>query len=618
MPFAHHTSGCGYTIMIRSRFKSSRLQLLVILVIIITGLYFGRDVLIPIALSILFSFLLGPVVTRLQRYIGHVAAVLVSAIVAFAFFGSLTFFVGQQLADVASKLPEYRGNIERKALALRGAVGHVVETVKDINNDIAGHNPSTPDKNNPHAPAPVTVQSVEAPPTEFQFLQYLLGPLLGPLETAGTVIIFTIFMLIEREMLRDRLLRLVGHHEITVTTQALDEASSRISSYLLMQLVVNAVYGIGIGGALYIIGVPNAAAWGALTGFMRFIPYIGTWMAAAVPLTLSMATTQGWQPLYVFLSYLLFELTVPTFIEPVLYGSSTGMSALALLVSALFWTSLWGMPGLFLSMPLTVCLMVIGRYVPQLSFLDVLLSDHPVLYPSERYYQRLLAMNSEEASAVLEEELKHHSLVEVFDSVLFPAMVMTHRDRRLGRIDGRHELFLRETTLEITEDLIDRATRTDSGVSLGGPAAFPTNLAKLNESVIVCIPARTKDDMVAGSLAAHYLRSLKIPTESLPVARLHGHSAQVLDAASIICISALAPAAMTHARILYRRIKKRYPSKPLVICLWTSKLASQDAHKRLGCGPEDRVATSLQELSQRLTEMTSELPAPTPVPAQST
>ena len=565
----------------------SRLTTLVTIAIAVLGLFAGRDVLVPLALAVLFSFLLAPLVVRIQRFVGRVAAVLISVGLAAIILGLVGIFVGSQLVDVAGKLPEYRGNIEKKVVMLRGFFGSAAEAVKDLSADLSAATGGS-------GTAPVKVQNVEQP-NNIQFVQYLLGPLLGPLETAGVVLIFVIFMLIEREALRDRLLRLVGQHDLNKTTQALDDVASRISRYLVLQFVVNIAYGLSIAAGLYLIGVPNALAWGALAACMRFIPYIGAWLALVFPLALSIATTQGLQPLYVFLLFLGLELIVPTFIEPLLYGASTGVSALALLVSALFWSLLWGLPGLFLSMPITVCLMVVGRYVPQLKFFDILLNDKQVLETRQRFYQRLLAMNLEEATDVVEEELKKRTLVDIFDSVFLPALALAEIDRHLGRLDERRDTFIRESVVEISDDVSSRMLQSGSGLHLGMPVLVPAQTAVKS---VLCLPARHHDDSIAAELAAQLLRAQGLPVQDvMPVLSPRDAEKQVPSSstADIVCLVALPPGALTHARYLLKRIQLRNPQAKIVVCVWGNKLGVAELRSRLGCAPEDGIATTMAE-----------------------
>ena len=274
-------------------------------------------------------------------------------------------------------------------------------------------------------------------------LRDLAAPILAPLGRAGIVVIFTVFMLFKREDLRNRLLRLAGLGQLNRMTQALDDAAQRVSRYLLMQFLVNAGFGVLFGFGVYLIGVPYPALWGAVAGILRIVPYVGTLVAALLPLALSLAVFDGWlRPLLVFLLVMGLELIIGNFVEPWLYGAHVGISSLALLVTAVFWTVLWGPAGLILSTPLTVCVVVLGRYVPQLSFLQILLGDEPALAAEAQIYQRLLAMDQLEARAIVDQFLKGRPLVELYDSVLIPALSMAEQDRHKGAIDAAREEFL--------------------------------------------------------------------------------------------------------------------------------------------------------------------------------
>ena len=274
------------------------------------------------------------------------------------------------------------------------------------------------------------------------------------LGSTGIVIILVVFFLVRREDLRDRFIRLVGKGQVTVTTQMLEDAATRVSRYLSMQFLINATFGISVGIGLYLIGVPNAILWGILAATLRFIPYIGPWIAAAMPIGLSMAISTGWvAPILTVGLFVVLELFSSNVMEPWLYGKNTGVSAVAVLVAAVFWTWLWGLVGLLLATPLTVCLLVIGKHVPQLSFLDILLGNEPVFEPKKRVYQRLLAGDQEEATELVDDDLENKPLVEVYDTVLIPALALTaETDWHRGELDeGRHKFILQSLKEMIQE-----------------------------------------------------------------------------------------------------------------------------------------------------------------------
>jgi len=313
------------------------------------------------------------------------------------------------------------------------------------------------------------------------------------------VVIFTVFMLIKREDLRNRLLRLAGLGQLNLMTQALDDAAGRVSRYLLMQFLVNAGFGVLFGFGLYLIGVPNPALWGAVAGILRIVPYVGTLAAATLPIALSLAVFDGWfKPLLVFLLVAGLELIIANFIEPWLYGTQVGISSLALLVTAVFWTVLWGPAGLILSTPLTVCVVVLGRYVPQLSFLHILLGDEPVLAPEAKIYQRLLAMDHLEAHAIVGEFLKGRPLVELYDSVLIPALSMAEQDRHKGAIDAVREDFLFLTVNEMIAEFSEYQPADSSSEAAPAPIA---NAAEA-KSRILCLPAHDRADEITAAMLA--------------------------------------------------------------------------------------------------------------------
>jgi predicted PurR-regulated permease PerM len=388
------------------------------IVVVVGALYLGRDILIPLALAILLSFMLAPVVIRLRRLgLGRIPAVVAVVLLLFLALLGLGSIVASQVVHLADNLPRYEWNLRSKIRDLRIAIpsGGVVERTSEMLRDLgqeleeaaapaekeakSGAEPEAP------KPVPVQVQEPQAPP--LQTLRELGGPLVAPIATAGLVVVFVIFMLLQREDLRDHVIRLLGARDVARATEAMDDAARRISRYLLMQLVINVLYGIPVGVGLYFLGVPNPVLWGLLATVLRFIPYVGPVIAALFPIALSFAVAPGWTlPLLTIALFVTLELFSNNVLEPWLYGSSTGLSPVAIVVAAVFWTALWGPVGLLLSTPLTVCLVVLGRHVPQLGFFHVLLGDEPALAPELKFYQRLLARDPEEATELAEEYLE--------------------------------------------------------------------------------------------------------------------------------------------------------------------------------------------------------------------
>ena len=356
---------------------------------VIAILYFAREVFVPITLAVLLSFLLAPAVRWLRRLrVGRVIAVGLTVLVAFIAIAGFAAVGVEEGSSLARQLPEYRYNLETKIRALPGMVpgggvfSRVTNMLRELGTELSKEEKQGTANTAPSAPLtkPIPVQIEEPEPGPLQIVQSIIGPLLQPLAAGGLVVVFVIMILLEREDLRDRLLRLAGRHDLHRTTAAMDDAAQRISRYLLSQLIVNISCGLPIGIGLALIGIPNAALWGIMTVLLRFIPYLGIVIAAAFPLCLAIAVAPGWMLLlWTALLFVGIELVVSNIVEPLVYRGTTGLSSVALIAAATFWTWLWGPIGLLLSTPMTVCLVVLGRHVPQLQFLDVLLGNEPVL-----------------------------------------------------------------------------------------------------------------------------------------------------------------------------------------------------------------------------------------------
>ena len=394
----------------------------------------------------MLTFLLSPLATKLERWLGRIAAVLLVVAMIFAATGAAGWILTRQLVDLATKLPDYKENIHSKLRSLKlptgGAFAKVSKTVEELRKDLPGAEtpPPAAEKSDTSValppnplPAAAAVQVVTSKINPMGLVQDLIAPLLGPLGKAALVLLLVIFMLLRREDLRSRLIGLVGKGHISTTTRAMEDAGARVFRYLLMQLVVNVSYGIPVAIGLYFIGVPNAVLWGAFATVLRFIPYIGPWIGAAMPVALSLAVSPSWtMPLLTIGLFVVLELLSNNVMEPWLYGSSTGVTPIALIVAAVFWTWLWGAVGLILSTPLTVCLVVMGRHVSRLSFLSVLLSDEEALTPAEDCYHRLLTAGEQDELEFVEAYLKANSLTALYDSVFIP-VIIANRDGSQAR-----------------------------------------------------------------------------------------------------------------------------------------------------------------------------------------
>jgi predicted PurR-regulated permease PerM len=601
------------------RVPNSNKWALVMLFGMIAALYFAREILIPLAFALILTFVLSPVVALLQRLrIGRVSAVVATVLVTMAAAGGVTWIIAAQLVDVARELPRYSQNIRAKMQALRvptkGPLGLAANSLKEVARELSG--PAAPDtgataQNRARRAAPGTsglpmpVQIVQPPAGGLEYLRDVAQPVLRPLGMAGLVLIFTIFMLVKRFDLRHRLFRLVGLGQINIMTQALDDAAQRVSRYLLMQVLVNAGFGLLFGLGLYSIGVPYPALWGVVAGLLRMVPYAGTMVAAALAIGISLAAFDSWlPPLLVFLLFAGLELITANFFEPWLYGANTGISSLALLVAAIFWTVLWGPAGLILSTPLTVCVVVLGRYVPQLSFLHILLGDEVALGAEAQIYQRLLAMDQPEAHAIVNRCLKETSLVALYDSVLIPALSLAEQDRHKGEIDTTREEFLflsiNEMIIELSEYQLARHPSAAEG------AAADSVPAECPGATILCIPASDRADEVTSAMLAQLLEQAGHPALSFPAA--HASPVELLAFLEvrqddIVCISALPPFAFPPARTMCKLIRERFPKLKLVVGVWGFAGDTEKAKARFERAQPDRLLTSLAQAVEQIQEM---------------
>ena len=587
----------------------------------VAALYFAREILVPLAFALTLTFLLSPVVTRLQKlHAGRVVSVLAAVVVSVAVAGGVSWIIATQLVDVANQIPLYSENIRARITAFHlpstGQIGQAAKSVQEIEDVFSP--PSAPipavargrKQNQPSVPPPAApptlVRIVQPSASGWAELRDMGTPVLAPLGRAGMVLIFTVFMLLKREDLRNRLLRLAGLGQLNLMTQALDDASGRVSRYLLMQFLVNAGFGALFGLGLYCIGVPYALLWGVVGGILRYVPYVGTLISATLPLALSLAVFDGWlKPLLVFALVASLELTIANFIEPWLYGTRVGISSLALLVTAVFWTVLWGPAGLILSTPLTVCVVVLGRYFPQLSFLHTMLGDDAVLAPEAQIYQRLLAMDQVEAQAVVDEFLKGRPLVELYDLVLVPALSMAEQDRHKGAIDTAREDFF---FLSINEMVVELSQyRPADATAIADTGDLPNHR-------VVCLPAYDRADETTSAMLAQILDQKGFATLSFPLgSSVHECLAPFAsNPGDVVCISALPPYAFAPARAMCKQIRELFPKLKVVVFVWGFSGDTHKAMARFERTQPDRLSTSLAEAVAHVQELM--LPKPEGAP----
>ena len=613
---AKRTVGDSVLTEAREKLKGTESGLLTV-ILVIAVLYFAREVFVPIALSGLLAFLLEPAATMLERWgLRRAPAALLVILLSLGTVGAVGWGMLGQIYNLAVELPQYQQNVTGKIELLHlnsaGQLSSTLDMLSTVKKQITSgdatpapilavvprHRSTThPIMTPPPAAGDKTAQPVavriEAPEEPLLSVAgRTLIPLVHPLATTFIVVIFLVFMLLGREDLRDRGLRLAGSGRMHVTSSAIQDASRRVSRYLQMQLVVNLCYGTVAGLALWWIGVPHALLWAVLTCLLRFVPYIGILMAAAGPLLLSIAVSPHWAPLvWTMVMFGVLELITANFAEPMLYGSSTGISAIAILVAAIFWTLLWGLPGLLLSTPLTVCLVVIGRQVPQLHYLEVLFGEETNADPGERFYQRMLASNTNDASELVHELLKTKSREDVYDNVLVPALTQIEEARHAEEMTGTRAEEMLQGVEELAEDVTSRA------VTVAASEAKPTK-------TIVCVPARDFADEVACQLA------LQVLTETAAVRVLSADCStpDMLDSLDkfqpdVICVVGIPPHAIRHIRMRCHQIRARLPESVVVACVLSRESELSNLRSRIPLEDAQHVVCSLQLMKDYLTPL---------------
>ena len=638
--------------MIRQPFKARTPEELVALlsavatailaVIIIMLLYFGREIIIPIALAILLSFVLAPLVGLLQRVrVPRGLAVVSVVIIAFALIFAMGSLLATQLAQLAGDLPRYQSTISekiqsfRETTAGRGTLERASGMLKDLSKELdkpkdaasALGSGTSPKASAP--PRPVPVEVLQPDPGALESLQSLISPLLHPLATTGIIVIFVIFILLQREDLRNRLIRLAGSHDLQRTTAALDDAANRLSRLFLIQLLLNGSFGIIIGSGLWLIGVPSAILWGILAAVLRFVPYIGAAIAAAFPLALAVAVDPTWSMLLWTLAlFVVVEPIVGHVIEPMVYGHSTGLSPVAVVASATFWTALWGPIGLVLATPLTVCLVVLGRHVESLEFLDVMFGDRPALSPPEIFFQRMLAGDPTEASEKAEEFLKERSLSLYYDEVALKGLQLAQADAERGALDPERLIKIRDAVSEFASNISEQDDRSPAEVSattdVEATSAVETvaedapyeNLPILSktdlppewqgEHPVLCVAGRSLIDEAAaimlGQLStAHGLSARVEGAEALSTANIFR-----LETAgvAIVCLVYMDASGPAHMRYSVRRLRRKLPQATIILGCWMKDMDPAALESLREGAKADLAATSLGDALKHCIEAT--------------
>ncbi|PXW91376.1 putative PurR-regulated permease PerM [Nitrosomonas sp. Nm84] len=577
----------------------SNVSVLIGLALTIGFLSWARVIVTPLALAILLTFLLSPIVIWLQRYsVPRILAVVLAASLALSIVIAAAWSITIQITSLVDSYPKYEENILSKIHGLyerdqdgfldklQGASERITEQVSDKQVEQKAITANEKEIVQP-------VRIVEEGPFRFSQIWSIIGPMLEPIANAGFVIVLVCFMLINREDLRDRVIKLIGVDQIANTTRALEDAGERVSRYLLMQLLINSGYGLGIAIGLWFIGVPYAALWGFFGALLRYIPYLGPWLAAILPIMLSLLISPDWSiAIMVAILFGMLELLTNIILEPLIYGRGIGVSQAALLISVAFWTWLWGPIGLILASPLTVCIVVLGRYVPYLNFIDTLLGDQPTLSSTTRFYQRLLAGDGDEASRIMELEIENDNLAFALDTLAVSALVQARLDLRNHKIDSNEQRELIDDLRVIIADQ-DSENNKDKAV-------MEENTVSASRIAILAIPARDKTDELAVTMLS------KLAQDDIHFNWYETHSAaMVSDTLALIeqikpdmvSVVAIHPGNLTHTIYLCKRIRDRFPQMFIMVCRYGYKegeLSEVDQNKIQTAGA-NRIAHNLND-----------------------
>jgi predicted PurR-regulated permease PerM len=545
------------------------------------ALYWAQVILIPLALAIYFSFILTPPVSYLQRKgLPRVVAVMLVLAAAVTAFGVTGLVIGRQLVHLGRTLPDHKDKIRIKVESVRDWMNanegsRLTGMVQDMSDIISGEPKRDVAEGEAPPPAPKTSWVARA--------QAFLTPAAEVLGQAAFTFILLVFMLNRREDLRNRLIRLLGQGRLTTTTKAVDETSRRISKFLLVQFLLNASFGVVITVSLLLLGIPYAPLWGFLAFLMRYVPYIGTWIAVIPPSVFTFAVSDTWgPPILVFVIFIGLELLVGNVAEPLLFGHSLGLSEVAQLVAAAFWAFLWGPVGLILSGPLTVCLLVLGKYVPQWRFLSVLLGDEPVLSPRVAFYQRLAARDQDEAAEIVEKELATRPAERVFDDVFVPVLATARRDAADGRLSGDDLQFVTRAVREVSEEVYEPE-----------PTDAPATDAPVR---VMVLPAKDAVDHAAAELFGRLLDPKVWEVEVASASALTSEQLDLVEktAPAIVVVAALPPGGLTHTRYLCKRLRQRAADVKVVVGRWAAPAEDAPGWEQLRAAGADEVTTSLE------------------------
>jgi predicted PurR-regulated permease PerM len=558
-------------------------------VVCVAGLYFAREVLIPITLAVLLSFILAPLVNWLRAIrLGRVPSVIVAVVLGLGIVLALVGLIGTQIAGLAEQIPVYQYTVEHKVDTIRDAtVGRLSELLNTLGERF-GLPPARAPVGGPHQPAAAPAppaQTAQTPSSFVTVVTGVVGSIVSPLATIGIVFIVSIFILSQREDLRDRLIRLFGSGDLHRSTSAMNEAARRLSRYFLSQLCINASFGCIIGAGLAAIGIPSPLLWGIVAMLMRWVPYIGTPLAAVLPIALAAAVSPGWAlVLWTAALYIVCETITGQVIEPIVYGRSTGLSPTAVIIAAIFWTWLWGPIGLILSTPLTLCLVVLGRHFKQFEFLDVMLGDRPALSPVESFYQRMLAGDPDEVQDQAELLLRDVPLSSYYDEVVLEALQLATEDAARGVLTPDQTTRIKVALEALVQELADHSDRP-AGTTEKAPdppgrksdgSRHPGHAIELappwrSERAILCVAGRGPLDEAAATMLAQLLGKHGLHAWTMPHEAVSRERIAQLDAAGVamLCLIYLElTGSPAHLRFLLRRLRQRFASKPILVGIW--------------------------------------------------
>jgi predicted PurR-regulated permease PerM len=546
-------------------------------VLIVAVLSRAQTILVPLALAVVMAFALGPAVRLIERAVGRVLAVVLVVFVALAVVAGFGYLLRRQVVDLSVQMTKYSDSIQRKMLALRGSDGSGLESlsksvdsaVRNLDERVAANEGARP------------VRVVPAEATALERIEGTLGPIVEPLARAVIVLVMVIFFLVKREDLRDRFIRLVGRGHVTVTTRALDEAGQRIGRFLAQQSAINGSFGVAVAAGLWAIGIPYGPLWGFLAAVLRFVPFVGTLVAMVIPAALAFAQFPGWGQLVATLGLFMgLDALTAYVVEPIVIGAKTGVSSMAMLLSAVFWSWLWGPVGLVLSTPLTVCLAVLGKHVPRLAYLEVLLGDQPALEDQLVLYHRLLSGDEDEAEEILDKRFHAAPRARVFDEVVIPALLLADRDRARGEIsESDHQHVL--ATIRALVDTAPQAAPEPGDSSPAGEDRAVRPVRRVRR--VVGVSARSVTDETIWEMLAQLFDPERVVVESVGSAYLASDPTAGVsaDSADLVCVISIPPGGLTQARYLCRRLRAKLPGTPILVIRPGAQANGQESSQRL-------------------------------------